>query len=121
MNQYTYDLDSFSDLHKEAYGFRPSSTWYEWMQAASPDELQEQWDSLVRSAEWAFQEEQELREQALTDLNKTIAEMQRDHKVDMATCIRWLHDAYKTAGDDGYLEYHLGVAYGTIAKLLKGA
>jgi len=119
MTEYTYDLDTFSDLHKEAYGFRPSYTFYEWLEKASPDELQKEWDSLLDSAEYAAQEEKDRADKAHEELVNVLASMQKDHSIDMATAIRWMHDTYQTDGDEGYLEYHVGVRYGTLQKLLK--
>ena len=45
--KYTFDELSVSDLHKDAYGFRPSeSFWREW-QASDNDGKQELWDSMI--------------------------------------------------------------------------
>ena len=44
---YTFDELSVSDLHKDAYGFRPSeSFWQEWT-LANDDEKQYLWDSMI--------------------------------------------------------------------------
>ena len=47
---YTYDVDSFSDLYKEATGIRPTSFYYKWMDSATPAELQQEWDYLCNTA-----------------------------------------------------------------------
>ena len=45
---YTFNETEISDLHKDAYGFRPShSFWLEW-QASSMDEKQAIWDSMIQ-------------------------------------------------------------------------
>lgn len=45
--KYTFDELSVSDLHKDAYGFRPSeSFWQEWT-LANDDEKQYLWDSMI--------------------------------------------------------------------------
>jgi hypothetical protein len=41
-----------------------------------------------------------------------------DNKVDVATAIRWMDDAYGTNGDYQFLDYYLGVKYGTIEGML---
>lgn len=44
---YTFNETEISDLHKDAYGFRPShSFWLEW-QASSMDEKQAMWDLML--------------------------------------------------------------------------
>jgi len=39
---YTYDIYSFSDLHKDAYGRRPGNYYYEWLEAATNEERQKE-------------------------------------------------------------------------------
>jgi hypothetical protein len=115
---YTYDIHYFSDLHKDAYGFRPSQGFYEWMQTATPDELQAEWNWLCQSAELEDRRRAEAEANALTNLEAHLAKTMADHRVDKATAIRWLDDAYGTQGDCHYLDFHLGVAYGTVERLL---
>ena len=115
---YTYDVDSFSDLYKEATGCRPTSFYYKWMDSATPDELQWEWDYLCR---WADERGRKLEEdqwQALCLLEAQLAKTCADHNVDIATAIRWLDDAHGTRGDYQFLDYYLGVKYGTIEGML---
>jgi hypothetical protein len=44
---YTFDLNSFSDLHKDSCGYRSSSDYYEWLSSATDDEKQTEWDRLL--------------------------------------------------------------------------
>ena len=120
MNKYTYDIDSFSDLHKEARGFRPSEGFWQWVKTATPDELQEKWDSLSHAADREYTLMQEMQAEALVRLREELAETTANNRVDMVTAVRWMHDAYSTNGDNEFLDYRCGVAYGTIAKILKG-
>lgn len=48
---YTYDEQIVSDLHKDAYGCRPSSFWWQCWQEASPEEKQAEWDDLLETLE----------------------------------------------------------------------
>lgn len=51
--RYTYDDMAVSDLHKDAFGFRPSETfWQEWA-LSNPDARQQIWDDLIRALQWA--------------------------------------------------------------------
>ena len=119
MSKYTYDIDSFSDLYKDSHGFRPSAGYYEWLDRASADELQAEWDYLIRVLDANLNEEARQQAEALEDLNRRLAQIMTINKVCMATAIRWMHDAYDTNGDNEYLDYKLGVKYGTIKGFLK--
>ena len=117
--QYTYDVDSFSDLHKDARGFRPSEGYYEWLETATPDQLQAEWDSLYLAFENSVNEEEQLKAAALELLIAHIDNITKNNNVDVKTCIRWMHDAEGTNGDNEYLDYKLGVKYGTIDNILQ--
>lgn len=45
--QYTFDIYLFSDLHKDAYGKRPSQQYFEWLSTTTSDEKQAEWDRLI--------------------------------------------------------------------------
>lgn len=115
---YSYDPDSFSDLYKEANGIRPGAAYFEWLEAATPAELQAEWDHLCRWADETARICREHEADALVRLDEELAKTCADHKVNVATAIRWMHDAYGTGGDHQFLDYYLGVAYGTIEKKL---
>ena len=54
---YTFDEREVSDLHKDAYGFRPSyDYWREW-ELADNDEKQRLWDDLINALQWAIENE----------------------------------------------------------------
>ena len=48
---YTFDSNTASDLHKEAYGFRPSVDWSSRWKLANNDTKQAIWDDLLVAAE----------------------------------------------------------------------
>ena len=54
MATYTYDSNIVSDLHKEAFGFRPSQGFMECWRTMRPHEKQEEWDSLITTMEEAL-------------------------------------------------------------------
>jgi hypothetical protein len=43
---YSYRIDLFSDLHKDAFGYRPRDAWWESLRGSGPDRLQSIWDRL---------------------------------------------------------------------------
>lgn len=114
---YTYDADTLSDLHKDAYGFRPRDEefWNAW-DSADDDGKQRIWDNLLDAVDRAIETEREIQQEAIADLEdrirfmmSTVAGCQRED------AIRYLHDAYNTHGDVEYLEHHLGVPYGYLS------
>jgi len=114
---YTFDENILSDLHKDAYGFRPRSEefWAAW-DAADNDGKQRIWDGLLDAVDRALETEREMQQEAIADLEdrirfmmSTVAGCQRED------AIRYLHDAYNTHGDVEYLEHHLGVPYGYLS------
>lgn len=54
---YTFDESIISDLHKDAYGFRPSSAWWVEWNSMSSDEKQETWERIERASDRAIEEE----------------------------------------------------------------
>ena len=98
----------YSDMHKDAHGFRPridTSTW-----TLADFEKEFAYLETVILEENAREAEAAKRNAAA--LETRIAEMIAMGAADRATAIRWLHDAYDTRGDDGYLEFELGLRYG---------
>jgi hypothetical protein len=118
VSSYSYDIHSFSDLYKEANGWRPGAYYYEWLEVASPAELQKEWDYLCKCADARERERQEEQSVAMAQFEAQLSKTCADHKVDIATAIRWMDDAYGTRGDYQFLDYYLGVPYGTIEKKL---
>ena len=116
MTQYTFDEDLISDLHKDAYGFRPSQSFWAIFAASNGDQKQAIWADLIETLEATVAREREERDRREHDFQVRVASMMHAGCPDLETAIRWLHDAYDTDGDDDYLEYRLGVGYGHIRK-----
>jgi hypothetical protein len=90
---YTFDERIVSDLHKDAYGYRPSTYWWsDWM-SSTDDEKQETWDDLLVDLEISIKEEKDRHsaaEAAFAQLiQSTINYGARDEK----TAIRWILQA----------------------------
>ena len=117
MTTYTYDLDCFSDLYKECNGFRPSEAYYASLREATPDQLQEEWDFLLARIDQVVSDQERMEAECLKRLQDELHQTTSANGVSVATAIRWMHDAYGTNGDPEYLDYKLGVKYGTIASL----
>lgn len=63
---YTYSDELFSDIYKDARGFRPRDTVMENWNSSTPDEKQDMWDSLQEEIVEDIEREREARAQAET-------------------------------------------------------
>jgi hypothetical protein len=112
---YTYSDELYSDIFKDANGFRPrGGLWEGWM-AMTADEKQEEWDSLCRQIEVNIAEERAMEDAAIVDFEAKLQEMIEYGAADRETAIRWAKDSYDFDGDEGYLEFQLGLPYGYLA------
>lgn len=116
---YTYCEDTISDLHKDAYGFRPSQGFWQRWDQASADEKQAEWDSLVREMENREREEKQEQQQCIAALEDRIANLMECGARNREMAIRWLDQAYESNGDTEFLEYCLGVPFGYLRGVAK--
>ena len=116
MTQYTFDEDLISDLHKDAYGFRPSQSFWSTFAAANPDQKQAIWDDLLESLEATVARERAEQQRAVKDFEVQLSNLLISGAKDFAMALRWLHEAYDTNGDNDYLEFRLGLPYGHLTK-----
>jgi len=110
--EYTFDYDLFSDLHKDAYGYRPR--YHRFYDDATTDaERQEFWDMTLRDLDIAIKEEEERKASAIASFEKAIAESMAMCNCDRATAIRYQIEAggWEYEWDAGYICYHLGLPY----------
>jgi hypothetical protein len=118
---YTFDEDTVSDLHKDAYGFRPRDNFWSAWAAFNGDQKQALWDSMLETAERNCELERELQQAVEHDFQCRISDFLHLGARDFAMALRWLHEAYETQGDDEYLEFRLGLGFGYLAKAREAA
>ena len=122
MNQvYTFDANIVSDLHKDAYGYRPREYFWAQWHGCGDQGKQEMWDELLADLSDAVAEEKEREAAAIADVEKRIARI--IDMVDGSTredAIRYLDQAYDTRGDVNFLEFHLGIPYGYLTGRVMG-
>jgi hypothetical protein len=108
---YTFDNDTVSDLHKDAYGFRPSELfWEEWI-GATDAERQAIWDSLERALEVSMEIERETEQRAI-DRFEALVQVNIDAGAeDRETALRWIMDNTKCNGDWEFLCWEYGLPY----------
>lgn len=113
---YTFDEHTISDLHKDAYGFRPSQSFWSTFAAANADQKQAIWDDLCDTLKDTIAREREEERRAIERFERRLAELYNVGAKDFEMAIRWLHESYDTNGDSDYLEYMLGLPYGYLVK-----
>ena len=116
--RYTYDSSIVSDLHKEAFGFRPSQDfWVEWNEA-QPDERQYIWDHLLTASEHALDIQQQEEKEAIAFFEKRVENLVCVSK-DRADAIRLLMQACGADGDTEYFEFTQGLPFRYVARTLE--
>lgn len=113
---YTFDEKIVSDLHKDAYGYRPTQGWWDSWNYQDNDGKQAAWNTLLDDLKTSMNEEAAAEQRALdsfiTQVNKTIALGANDEE----TAIRWILEGedfseYDYTYGASYAAYHFGLSY----------
>jgi hypothetical protein len=84
---FTYSEELFSDLHKDAYGFRPHGhEFYD----VTPERKQEIWDYFCKIVEENIAAEREHEARALRDFEQEVQNTIELGAGDRATALRWM-------------------------------
>jgi beta-lactamase class D len=113
---YTFDEAIVSDLHKDAWGFRPSSYWWHRWNEGSDATKQSMWNSLTVDLEVAMAEEKAEFERAIAEYEVRLAGYISIGAKDRATAIRWLVQSLELTEADKwygaeYICYTLGLPH----------
>lgn len=116
----THDGSVYSDLFKDAYGFRPRGILATFEDIA---DFKKNWDRAVADLEVEIKREQIEKSKNVMDFEKRITDIISMGAGNRATAIRWICDGEgveNADSQDGYehLEYMLNIPYGYIAKSL---
>lgn len=111
MTNYTYDENIFSDLHKDARGYRPRGHEF---YTATPARKQEIWDAMCDELENEIERERRAQLDAQRLFEERITETIEMGAGDRDTAIRWICDAEDITGYDAayggsYFCYHFGL------------
>jgi len=90
---FTYDDNIISDLHKDAYGFRPTQRFFDDWAEYTPAEKQEVWDSLVSTMEYNQKEEARIEADNLIEFRKQVAATMRFCDCNWKKAVEFLADA----------------------------
>ena len=119
---YTFDEQTVSDLHKDAYGFRPHRGFYQDWEASSDAEKQLTWDHLVITLGHVLEEKALAQNHAILAFEARICDILEVSANTRADAIRWLEQALDIRADEysafEELEYQLNLPYGYVAESL---
>jgi hypothetical protein len=109
-------LNIISDVHKDAYGFRPRGVNYAEM---SDDELEAEFNYLCDAAEAAVREEEAAEARALEEFEAEVSLMLSHGAGSRPNALAWMLDArdlndyanLENGYIDDYVNYSLGIAY----------
>lgn len=94
--KYNYSDDLYSDIYKDAHGFRPRGTgWFN----LTPDEKQAEWDWLQECILRNLDEERDAERAAVVAFEGCVSGLMEAGASDRETAVRWLYDG--TVGTDG--------------------
>ena len=86
---YTFDENVVSDLHKDAYGFRPDQSFWSFFAAANPDQKQAVWDSLLADLKRSVDEDYEREQSAIFEFEDRVDNLMHDG-TNRKAVIEWL-------------------------------
>jgi hypothetical protein len=105
---------TYSDYHKDAYGFRPrgidTSTW-------TLEDFDREFAVFARVCEQNRIEREAAEAEAMVKFEARVADLIGSGAGNRETAIRWIHEAEDTNGDDEYLCYCVGLPYGYFRKV----
>lgn len=112
MNQtYSFDDAVVSDLHKDAFGFRPSASfWTEWNNSTATKK-QQIWDKLLVSLNAEIERERQAEQQAIVQFESLVAKSMAAGAPDRETALKWIMEASDCDGDWEFLCFHHGLPY----------
>lgn len=115
---FTYSDELFSDIHKDAYGFRPKSeAWARW-NSLSPERKQEEWNYMQSKinfdCEWEARQQEEARKAFASRVNSLI----QSGAGNAITALRWIAESHGYKALDfmaiDFLEYEYNLGYGKL-------
>ena len=110
--EYTFCDDTISDLHKDAYGFRPGQGFWQRWQEATDDQKQEEWDWLIQVLDQTMKREAEMQKEAIAKFEFFVDQTIECGAGDRQTALQWIMDASTCNGDWEFLCYHHDLPYG---------
>jgi len=99
--------ETYSDMYKDAYGFRPHLDTSNWTE----EDFEKEFEMLSNMINQQAQERDQAYGFAIKEFEDRIAALMQHGARNRAMAIRWLDEAYETDGHMEYLCYNLGLPY----------
>ena len=122
MKKYTFCDNTVSDLHKDAWGHRPSSSFWFYWNCGTDDAKQKIWDDLIDDMVKNDAEEARIKAENVSNLAKRIKDTCKLGAGNYKTAIRWIleadgleHDKYY-GGDQLAWEFNIGFKHNKLFK-----
>ena len=103
---YTFDETIISDLHKDAYGFRPREGFWNMWAAFNDDQKQVEWDRLIDVMNESMEQQRLEEESALKEFRKTLRKVMDTMNCSWNRAVEVLAEA---EGDDLSYDFDYGV------------
>jgi len=117
---FTFDENTVSDLHKDAFGIRPSQSWWYGWTHATDAQKQSNWDSMVEAMVRSENYRKECEARAVKEFETTVWNTMESGAKTREGALGWLMDASGTNGDWEYFCFLNGLPYGYITGCFKG-
>lgn len=111
--EYTYDASIVSDLHKDAYGFRPSEGWWRLWNTMTDAERQVEWDGLLEDSKAAAEADAAREVEAIRRFEALVVRTIANGAKDRTQALDWIINGEP---DIGFVEYQHGLPYGYISE-----
>lgn len=106
-------IQMFSDVYKDAYGFRPRWNFH----LLSKKELSDWFDTFDKEIERINNENDTREAEGIVKFEYLVKDIQRYCSCDKRKAIKYLMDAENVDGDYGFFEYLNNLPYGYIQKV----
>lgn len=121
MTKFTYSDELFSDMHKDAYGFRPRE--YNEFWNATPERKQEIWDQTQQACMDSIEEDLRFEKAAADSFEATVAKFLAAGADSRETAIRWIIstvDADDLRYEADFVRYLLGLPHSYLEEVRAG-
>jgi len=116
----TYNDSLYSDLHKDAYGFRPSEFSYSLWNELSPEDKQIEWDHLLRTQKERYEQEKLEERRSIDRFEYWIDNTIESGAADRAQALKWILEGAAIEDpqlDIEHFEWKMGLPFGYINSL----
>jgi len=97
MTAYTYSEELVSDLHKDAFGFRPTDHFWDRWEEMSPVQKQLEWDRLLQRSEDAADHERKRGQEAVVEFEWWLRKAE-NRAGTVENALRWMTESERDSG-----------------------